>query len=350
MDTPAETPAQISARRQYQWTLILFALVAAATVIWFKRHIESYVTETLIVGGTISLWGLWKLLWSGYEDAGGDGQKTLTRRLLGNPAATRALYFAALIIAFLHFTTSSIYLSVAGAAPGEGDFKVQVIENGEVVMGPFEMSPGETIGNPIVPGFRTRKLTYQIVQPNNFLMLDKELPPWGAHDLSVPGSFKRKVLHIVALVPDKVLYSVLPKKSEPGGERYYLEIASGGKMTLLEDYLQALVLTGAGVKDLPSSSTATHDERIREEIADHFAHAGLERPEETVSTLLSADIQQLGSAEFAADAPLQVTVGTWLEEGGARKKVPSLTCQFVVPPDRGLHTLVVGVTQKGTCK
>jgi len=350
MDKPAETPEQISARRQYQWTLVLFAVVAAATVIWFKRHIESYVTETLIVGGTISLWGLWKLLWSGYEDVGGEDGNTLTRRLLGNKAATRALFFAALIVTFLHFTTSSIYLRVAGAAPGEGDFKVQVIEDGKVVMGPFALSPGQTVGNPIVPGFQARELTYQIVEPRGFLPLEKTLPTWGAHDLDVPGDFKRRVLHIVALVPDKVLFSDLPKKSEPGGERYYLEITVDGKTALLEDYSQALVVTGAAAEDLPSSTVATHDARIREEINDHYAKAKLEKPEETVGTLLTADVHQLASTEFAAGAPLQVTVGTWQDEGGVRKKAPTFSCKLVVPAERGFHILVIGATQQGTCQ
>jgi len=350
MEKPAETPEQTSARRRYQWTLVLFAVVAGATVIWFKRHIESYVTETLIVGGTVSLWGLWKLLWSGYEDAGGEGRQSLTRRFLGNAAATRALCFAALIIAFLHATTSSIYLRVAGAAPGEGDFRVQVIEDGKVVMGPFAMNPGQTIGNPIVPGFRTRKLTYQVVEPRGFLPLDKELPPWGAHDLSVPGDFRRKVLHIVALVPDKVLYSELPKKSEPGGDRYYLEITADGSTALLEDYSQALVVTGASAEDLPSTAVMTHDARIREEIKDHYAKAKLEKPEETVSALLTADVHQLASTEFAAGAALQVTVGTWQDEGGVRTKAPALRCKLVVPAERGFHTLVIGATQEGTCQ
>lgn len=350
MEASTNPPGSSASPWRYRGTLFLFAIVAAAIVVWFQRHIEPYVTETLIIGGTISLWGLWKLVWSIFEDAGGEGGKDLTRRFLGNRAALRALWFAAIIVAMLHFCTASIYLRIAGARSGEDSFKVQILEGEKVFMGPFELHPGETLGRPIFPSFRTHELEYQILDRRGFQPLKQTLAPWGTHDVKVPGDFARRTLHIVALVPDKVLYSDLPNQTETGGERYYLKVTAQGETAILNDYSKQLVVTGARLDDLPDQSTVSHDANIRQELGDHYAHAGVDQPETVVSTLLDAGVARLGSAELGADGAIEVEVGTWEEVDGKPQSKKKFECSFQAPADGALHTRVIGTLETGDCK
>ncbi len=332
----------------YLWTLALFAAVAAALVIWFQRHVQPYVTETLIIGGTISLWGLWKLAWSFFTDAGGENQKDLTRRFLGTPGALSALLFLALIATLLHFLTSSIYFRPAGAASGESEFKVQVMEGDKVFMGPFTVHPGEVLGQPFFPSFGTHELEYQITEPRGFEPLRKTLRPWSAHNIKVPGSFDRKVFHHVVLVPDTVLFSDLPALGQEGGPRYYVAITANGKSAVHPDFLQQLVVTGGAAEDLPSSDPVKKDDGIREELADHFSAEAIGSPQVVISTLLKADVARLASPEFGSGTPIVIEVGKWKAEGEQRVRVKEFSCDLKTPPGR-LHTLFIGLSVK-ECK
>jgi hypothetical protein len=335
---------------RYRVTLLLFAAVAAALVIWFQRHVEPYVTETLIVGGTISLWGIWKLFWSTFEGAGGDSGNDLTHKFLGGRGALRALIFAAIIVALLHLLTSSIYLRIGGARPGEESFKVRVLEGNEVFMGPFTIGPGQTIGHPMFPNFTTRHLTYQIESPRGFLPLSSTLALWGSDSIRVPGDFARKELHVLAFVPDETLYPDLPTETDQLGDRYYLELRAKGSIALLRKYLRGIVVTGAAAVDLPDPSTLAHDAKVREELNNHFAHAQIDHPEAAVAALMEATAMRLESVELAAGNVVEVRVGTWKQIDGKDEPQLLMTCHFQVPASVDKRTFMIGPGERGDCK
>lgn len=338
-------------RIRYRITLLLFAAVAAGIVIWFQRHIEPYVTETLIIGGTMSLWGLWKLFWSMYEDAGGEGSKDLTHKFLGGRGALRTIIFAAIIVTLLHLFTSSVYLRIAGARSGEESFKVQVLDSSnEVFMGPFEISPGQTVGRPMFPNFRSEHLTYQILSPHGFLPLPSDLARWGSDNIRVPGDFKRKELHVFALVPDEALYPDLRKPGEQLGEEYYLEVRAKGSTALLRNYMSGIVVTGAAAEDLPGPAALAHDEKVREELSNHFLHAHIDKPEAIVGALLEAEATRLESVEFAPHDIVEVRIGTWKQGADKGERQLVLTCRFVVPENTDRRTFLIGPLETGDCK
>lgn len=333
-------------RWRYRVTLLMFAIVAAALVLWFQRHVEPFVTETLIIGGTMSLWGLWKLGWSMYEDAGGGSGKDFTRKLLGGPGALRALVFGLIIVVLLHAWTSSVYLRYGGAPPGEESFKVRVMDGDTVFMGPFDIGPGaSTVGYPMFPRFSTLRLRYELVEPRGYLPFDADLAPWSAHDYKVPGGFKRKPIHVLRLVPGFALLPDLPKPGESGGPRYYLELRARGQTALIGDLTKSIVITGATQPDLPDPLTLGRDATLRQEIADYLNRAPVNKPEAIAAGLLGAAAQTLASVELAGNDDVVVEIGI---NGEPREVV--VTCRLKVPASTGgRHTFIVGPGE-GSCQ
>lgn len=332
--------------RRYRSTLLLFVVVAAALVSWFQRHVEPFVTETLIIGGTMSLWGLWKLGWSLYEDAAGEGGSDLTRKFLGGRGALRALVFAAIIVLILHVWTSSIYLRYGGALPGEGGFKVQILEGEKVFMGPFDIGPGKTVGYPMFPRFRTQQLTYDIISPRGYLPEQAAFAPWSAHDYTVPGDFKRRELHVLRFVPGVELYSNLPRQGESGGERYYFEMRAKGGSVMLAEFSKGIVVTGVTQPDLPDASAVARDVTVRQELSDHFARAPVDNPGIIVATLMDSPSMLLPSVELAGGDAVDVEIGVLDDQ----KREPVVTCRVRVPATTGgRHTFIVGPGE-GECQ
>lgn len=349
-EAAADAETRADTHNRYRGTLLLFAVVAAALVFWFQRHVEPFVTETLIIGGTMSLWGLWKLGWSMYEDAAGEGGSDLTRKVLGGRGALRALAFAAIIVLFLHVWTSSIYLRYGGASPGEGAFKVQILEGDKVFMGPFDIGPGRTVGYPMFPRFRTQQLSYDIISPRGYLPEQAAFAPWSAHDYTVPGDFKRKELHLLRFVPGVALYSDLPRHGESGGERYYLEMRARGQSVTLADFSRGIVVTGVTAPDLPDPFAVARDATVRQELNDHFARPEVDNPGSIVATLMDSPLNLLASVELAAGDAVEVEIGVLDGADARQNRKPKVTCHVRVPATTsGRHTFIVGPGE-GECK
>jgi len=336
--------AEAASRWRYRLTLLLFAIFAAAVVLWFQRHVEPFVTETLIVGGTVSAWGLWKLIWSMYEDAGGDGRKDLTRRLLGGAGALPAVVFGLIIVALLHAGTSSVYLRYGGARPNEEEFRVQVMDGDHVFMGPYTLGPGTSIGGrPMFPRFRALNLSYQILDRPDFEPLALDLAPWSAHDLDVPGDFPRKRIHVLKFVPGAGLFSDLRKAGEGSGTRHYMEVRAQGKTALLDDLLQAVVVTGAIEANLPRPAALRRIGGLEKEITDYFKSQGIADLDAVVGGLLDADGQTLASAELKGGEEIDVEIGI----NGAPRQIV-VTCRLKVPDSMDeRHTFFLGPGERG---
>lgn len=347
-DTPASPSGEVSIWA-YRGTLALFAVVAAGLVVWFQRHIEPFVTGSLVIGGTITAWGLWQLVLSFYkEGGGGDGQEQ-TRRWLRKPRAWLTLVFGAIVVAVLHLLTSSVYLRFEGAEQGEGEFRVQVLEGGKVVMGPYTLHAGDVVGHPHFPTWKSRELTFQILEPRKFDVKDRPLPTWGALDIKVPGSFGHKAFYNVVFVPDKSLYADLPSWRNKGGLRRYLAVGFNGETFKLRDFTQQLVVTGSREQDLPDKYTVRRDELIRAEATDYYLQAEVEDRDTVIATLFNAEPARLDSAEFTSGAKLAVEVGTWTTGDAGRVETKEFSCELEVPTDGVMHTLVIGKTM-GECQ
>ncbi len=336
--------ADAASRWRYRLTLLLFAIFAAAVVIWFQRHVQPLVTETLIVGGTVSAWGLWKLLWSMYQDAGGEGRKDLTRKLLGGPGALPAVLFGLIIVTLLHAGTSSVYLRYGGARSGEESFKVRVMAGDSVFMGPFTVGPGTSIGGrPMFPRFATLKLRYEIMERTDFLPLDLDLAPWDAHEVAVPGGFERRQIHVLRLVPGWSLFGELRAPGQDSGDTHYLELRAGGRKHRLEDLLQGLVVTGSAAENLPNLASLRDDADLRQRVSDYFTQKEAEDLESIVSGMFGAEPQVLPSFELAANDDVEIEIGVT----GAAPRVLA-TCRLEVPASGGgRHTFIFGPEEKG---
>ncbi|MCD6388876.1 MAG: hypothetical protein J7L69_05645 [Desulfobulbaceae bacterium] len=112
------SPPQSDYMGRYRLNLCLLVLFAVFGMIWFYRHLHLYVTETTLVGGTLSVWGVWKLLQSLIKWGVDTAEISFSHRFLGRPVFTEYLFLSSLLLACLYLGTSSIYLSYEGAKPG----------------------------------------------------------------------------------------------------------------------------------------------------------------------------------------------------------------------------------------
>jgi len=330
----------IAGPRRYRATLLLFAVVAAAVVFWFQRHIEPFVNETLIIGGTMSLWGLWKLGWSMYEDASGEKRAGLTRRLLGHRDSLRALTFAAFVVLALHVCTSSITLRYGGARSGDGEsFTVRVMSGDEIFLGPFDVTPDKNVAYPMFFRFGNEPLRYEIASPSGFRPIDAKLAPWGAHKYKVPGDFQRKNLHYLYLVPGKLWYTRLPKQGESVGDRYYLTVRSNGTEAQYKDVYRGIMVTGVTSPDLPGDTAIARNFLLRQEVSDYFSDAN------AVASLMDAPPMGVASPELKAGDVVEVEIGV-LDESSTGHTMET-RCSIKIPnavADR--HTFMVGPGEK----
>ena len=350
-DTPASPSGEVSIWA-YRGTLALFALLAAGLVVWFQWHVEPFVTGTLVIGGTITAWGVWQLALSFYKKGGGGDGQDVMRRWLRKPRAWLTMLFGMFVVAVLHFLTSSVYLRFEGAEQGESEFRVQVLggkgKDAKVFMGPYTLHAGDVVGYPRFPTWESRELTFQILEPRKYDVKQKPLPTWGRLDIKVPGSFDDKAFYNVVFVPDMALYSNLPPRRIKGGTRHYLDVTFNGKTVTLPDFAQQLVVTGQPEQDLPDKYAVRGDDLIREEITDYYLQAEIEDRDTVIATLFNAQPARLGTAEFTPGAKLVVEVGKWTGDAGRDKK-KDFSCELSVPTDGVMHVLVIGPTMLGEC-
>lgn len=300
----AESAGQTPGRRRYVVNLLLFTAAAVLYTFWFQRHLKMYVTEVLIVGGTLSLLGVWRLAWDAFGTASGLKSSDLVKRLLQSPNATEYLLFSLMPIAILYLFTASIYLSYSGDGGGK-QYKVEVWEGDRMLVAPYEINSFDrNVGQPLFFRMATASLQYRIVEPTGFRPLTMTLRPWGQHSLHVPADFARKELHLLRLVPDPALIGLLPPTEIAPGRRYCLRVrwrdATGQDQQVeLPRYWSTSVLTGMADADLRAIATDTEVAALRKWVDDHLARLGASEAERqpVVAQLAGAPLQ-LPSADL----------------------------------------------------
>lgn len=276
-----------SGRTAVRLNLVLFVVVAVAATLWFERHLKGYVTESLLLGGTLSLLGLWKLAWDMLARGGGPQGDDLLKRALASPHAREYLLFALVVVALLWTSTSSIYLSYSGGKDAAGAYVVEVWQCDRaadaaattprscttMLEPPIELKAYDRErGRPWFFRVATQHLEYRIASSPNFEPLALDWRAWSQHRLDVPGAFRPKDLHLVRLYPGFALAAQLPETATAPGARYRLEIVAGRDRVLVEPLTRGAVLTGMSAASLASAARGAAP--LRDVVDAHYEQAG----------------------------------------------------------------------------
>jgi hypothetical protein len=226
--------------------IVLFLLLVVGLSVWFQKHLYLYVKETYLVGGTLTIWGLWKLVKHGFDTATG-GKKPETNKILRQPGTTEYLVIGIFVTAVLYLTTSSVYVEYGDAPRGEPAYAVEVLNDGKPIVKTLEVASYQTTaGRPFFLTWGTTPLSFEIAEPAGYLSTKDSLRPGQSIRLRVPDSFPRISYHVLRLVPDRELLNVLPELNGPVATEYALEIRRGGKVFRWSPMRQAAVCIGAG--------------------------------------------------------------------------------------------------------
>jgi len=236
-------------RTRWFWANLIVALclVPFATY-WFQKHLQTYVSEIVLVGGVFTLWALVRLLWGFFENVTDFKAWDQSRRLLSSPGTTRLLVVAAGVLFALWATTSSFYLEYSGAKGGGSEYKVDVVNKGDGT--PYLEratidSVHQVAGRPFLWSKGAVALECRIVEPFQFEPRDCSMSPRESTRIRVPDDFTPKEYHLIRLVPGRALIRVLPEVVDDPVNHYDVELTVGSNTARLEDFRQQTVYLGA---------------------------------------------------------------------------------------------------------
>lgn len=199
---------------RYRINLILLVFLIICLTFWFYKHLHLYVTESAFIGGTLTLWGGWKLIQSWVKWGLETADKSLIQRYIGRTAATEYLVLAFIVLCVLYVTTSSVYLVYEGAKAGETEFSIVVTQNDNPYLEPVKVASYQRVaGRPFFLRFSSFGLKFNIIHPHGFEPIEKRFRPWTNIYLRVPIDFKRKDFHLIRLIPGASLLRAYPKTS-----------------------------------------------------------------------------------------------------------------------------------------
>lgn len=275
------------AASRYRLNLFLFVVFMICLAVWFERQLHMYVTEILLVSGTLTLWGFWQIVQSwlrwGWDEETGD----LRKRLLGQALATEYLSFGFVLIAFLWFTTSSIYVTYEGNAKGQDSYTVQVLREGNLYLPPLELTSYQRVaGRPFFLSWHSLDLEFRIVEPPGYDGRKERLTPWGGIHLRVPADFQPRKFRILRLVPIELFNDLRPASVESADVRYNLVIrlansceapVAADRIFRVEDLRRQALYIGAEEADLRWLLDHRDKEKFRESFFNDLA--GFQVPE-----------------------------------------------------------------------
>ncbi len=249
--------------------LVLFVALTGLAVTWFHRHFHLYVTQILVIGGSLSLWGLWQLLLSAWQQGGTQDSEGWFGRLLDSPRGTGHLAFGLMLFTLLSLATSSVYLIHQGAAAGEEKFEVEVRHQGNRYLPKTTLfSYDRVAGRPMpLELVWKRELEFKITSPPGFRPLSRTIYPWTSLHLKVPADFQREQL--VSLIPSLSLYPQLPAIENRPTVQYDLTLHIGQRRVSIPDLRRQIVHTGsAQLERLQRLHSKDTKEALRKAIAE----------------------------------------------------------------------------------
>ncbi len=311
MDSQPVKKVRVSETR-YRVNLFLLLTAALLFSFWFYRHLHLYVTQTILIGGTLTIWAVWKILCSFLNWTFGGETDTLARRLMTKTWATEYLMLSLFLLMILFCTTSSVYLVYQGAESGESGFQVDVLSNQNPYLERMQVTSSDRVtGRPFFFRFSKVDLEYRIVENIGFKPLQKSQYPWTNTYLRVPQDFERRRLHLLRLVAGPRLYVMLPEtKIKDPAQRYFLDIEFKGRHKRIDDLRRQLVYTGALEKDLMELLKRDDIDALRRELDEYLAHLKFPHTaREPIISSLTNETAHLAAGEFQNGDEIVIGVG-----------------------------------------
>jgi hypothetical protein len=271
-----ENPNKSSTIR-YRLNVVIFAVLMVGLTFWFQRHLQIYVTQVLLIGGTMTLWALWQLLQSWLKWGWDSDAKDTAKALFGRARGTEYLGFAGAVLLILWVTTSSLYFTFDGGAPGESEYRIETMSGAENFFPPLTFNASQRVaGQPFFLHLRPQEIKLRIVEPRGFLPLSKTLRRGERLDFKVPGNFERKKFHVLRLVPGVYFFTNLPEYSDYPAVFYEIKInRQGTPPAVFRDLRRQSLYVGADGDDirwllqkqergkpLQSLTDLLHDEKV----------------------------------------------------------------------------------------
>jgi hypothetical protein len=244
-----------TSRRQFFLNLGLLLVIVVSVAIWFHRHIEKHTVESIFVGGTLTIWGLFEIIRASLEWAAEDEMKALPQRILGSRGSTEYLILALVLSVLLHCFTSSLNVEYEPSADATKQYKVSVTyrTNNHPFLEPFDVTSEKRIeGRPFFFRGRTEPLRVRLLEPRGYEPIDIDFGFATRGYWRVPTDFKRKAFHLVRLVPSPKLMQRLPEPGQNGQAEYLLELVRNGRTNLVTRLRRQVTYIGAGDEDMKS--------------------------------------------------------------------------------------------------
>lgn len=250
----------------YRLRLIWFIVLVVAFSVWFERHLKAYVSQTAIVGTTVTLFALWKLILDALGVAGEKGPADWLRRAFTSERASGYLGFGTLLFVVAWACTSSIYLTFEGDARGQSTFTVEQWQRGRLMNKPEPLNSYDRFrGQPYLFHFDSEPVEFRIVNPPGYEPLVRDWRLASQLTVHVPRDFARKELHLVQIVPGVDFLGELPQDDGDRPVRYRLELRKVGSTkpeatAVLWPYFETMIYTGMTQAELAAATgEATRD-------------------------------------------------------------------------------------------
>lgn|GEM_PF-6855455 len=285
-----------SSNLRFRANLALLLAVALLGTWWFTRHLQPYVTEVALIGGSVTLWAAVRLAWEVIGKATGFDAWAQTRKSLASVEFTVLMVAASLALLVAWAITSSIYLEFD---PGEAKADRYTVSIGTAsapasFMAATVLSAGQRVaGRPVFGVVPAHALWCYVTEPADFEPRDCTLSQVMAKTVRVPGDMAARQILLLRLLPSPALLGQLPPVGETAhGTAYLLEVSIDSRPALrLADLRKQSVSTGAGKADLDKllAQPAAQAEALRARLGDRLRAKGMPEANaaETVSVLLA---------------------------------------------------------------
>ena len=343
MTEPATTaaPAPSANPWTYRLHLIWFVALIVLSTLWFERHLKAFVSQTAIIGGTVTLFGLWKLVIDALRFGSSEGPDDWIKRAFTSARATEYLGFATLLLTALYFCTSSIYLTFEGETRGQSSFLVEQRQGDRLLEKPEPLNSYDRFrGKPYFFHFRGEPVEFRITEPAGYEPLTVKWGVASQHTIRVPGDFKRKELHLLQIVPGVQLLGELPMDADKPGRRYKLEMrktgATGAESSVtIFPYVQTVVYTGMSGEELKATANAAARDVTRRSVQEWLTRLNVPPEKQAPAIAQLFEEPQLHAIErLIADDQLEMTLSVLKQDETGAEVVKVLARQnFKVPGD-----------------
>ncbi len=240
-------------KRQFLVNLCLLLGLVVSVAVWFHRHIQSYAVESMLVGGTLTVWGLFELIRATLEWAAEDEMKALPQRVLGSRASMEYLLLGLVLSGLLHLCTSSLSIEYQPTEDAKFSYKVEVLyrTNGLPFLEPLQVTSDKRVqGRPYLFHWRTVPLLINLVEPRGYEPIEADFGLGTRAHWQVPSDFKAKEFHLLRLVPSPKLMTQLPEPGKDPETEYELQVVRNGKTNLVGSLRKQVLYLGAAVEDM----------------------------------------------------------------------------------------------------